>query len=37
VNGDGRAVVVGSIVVAALMLLVVIGILAFATLLDPIR
>jgi hypothetical protein len=33
---DGQPIVLGSIVVAALMLLVVIGVLAFVVLLDPV-
>jgi hypothetical protein len=37
VSGDTRAVLAGSIVVASVMLLVVIGVMALAVLLDPIR
>jgi hypothetical protein len=32
---DGRGVVLGSILVAAVLLLVILGVLAFAFLLDP--
>jgi hypothetical protein len=37
VNEDGRTVLAASVLVASLMLLVVLGILAFALLLNPIR
>jgi hypothetical protein len=36
VSGDVRAVVIGSLIVASLMLLVVLAVMAFVALLDPI-
>jgi hypothetical protein len=37
VNGDRGAVIAGSVIVLALMLLVVLGVMALAALLNPIR
>ena len=36
-NGDTRAVIVGSVIVASVMLLVVLGVMAFAALINPIE